>query len=129
MSIVFVGMGTATLGSTKRDKDGNTISKTEACWEADPDGGCVAVGKLNAETMRPEEEPISFFGDWDAAGYLSKVIELLKPRRRMNLPDIRGMIKRAKEDGVERGDVCKYCATCNGDCILIELWEASEEWP
>lgn len=125
MSLLFLAKGTAYLGSARTDEHGNVISTSEPRFEPDPDGGSVAVGVLDPNTMEPTG-PASLFGDWDAAGYLSRVMALLQPSRAVNIPDFRAILHAAKADGNE--DVfCQYCSGLNcRDCIVRE-WKADEK--
>lgn len=128
MSLVLLGLGTTTLGRTKRDENGNIVSQSPAQWEADPSGSSVIVAELDPETMRTKGV-LSVFGDWAAAGYLARALELLQPNRPTNIPDIKGIIQRATKDG--NGDIlCSYCTSINcRDCIINE-WkeEISRKW-
>jgi len=124
MAIIMIGLGETRLGTIRRDKDGNEV-KTPARWTPDPKGGSVCVCLLNPETMEPEGDA-EIYGDWDAAAYLKRVLELLKPTRRSNLPDIKSMIQAAYRDGF---DICDYCCEqgkwyCQ-DCIVQE-WKDEE---
>lgn len=122
MSIVFLAKGTTTLGRTQTDKDGNVVSHTPAQFTIDATGGSVAIGELDPETMKPKGAVTGIYADWDAAAYLAAVLELLKPERTINIPDLRAMIMAAIKDGA---DLCSYCERqgyyCR-DCIIRE-WE------
>ncbi len=126
MSMIFLGVGRAYMGINRTDKDGNVISSEPPRWENDPKGGCIAIGKLNPETME-QDGPAEVFGDWDAAGYLARVLELLKPNRQINIPDIKAVVQTA----TKAGDVDFFCEHCNGcncrDCIINEWKEEVPE--
>lgn len=62
--MIFLAKGTCTLGRVSRDKDGNIIEQTPAKFEAGQDGGCIAVGILNDETM-DQVGQAELFGDFD----------------------------------------------------------------
>lgn len=118
MAMIFMGTGDAHLGVVKKDAMGNVISRTQPHWEAAPGGGCVALGMLDPETMTPEADGVEFFGDWDAARYLTRALALLNPSRRINVPDLAAMIRLAAKQGM---DICEYCPDCNcRDCIVDE---------
>ena len=118
MAMIFMGVGNAHLGVVKHDAAGNVSSKTEPHWEPEEAGGCVAMGLLDPETMEPKEDSVEFFGDWDAAHYLARVLELLHPNRQINVPDLPAMVRAACKDGM---DICHYCHDCNcRDCIVNE---------
>jgi hypothetical protein len=58
------------------------------------------------------------YGDWEAAQYLSRVVQLIHPNRKINIPDLEAMIRGAKKDGF---DICDYCPDLNcRDCIVKE---------
>ena len=122
MSIVFLAKGTTTLGRTQTDKDGNVVSHTPAQFSIDDSGRSVAIGELDPETMEPKGAVTAIYADWDAAAYLSEVLELLKPDRTINIPDFRAIIMSAIKDGT---DFCSYCDRqgyyCR-DCVIRE-WE------
>lgn len=125
MSMIFLATGTVTLGMAKRDKDGNIVESTSARFLWDNNGGSIAIGEMDPETKEINEESVSIFGDWDAAGYLAEVLELIKPRRSINIPDLKAIILAAEKDGT---DVCEYCQSCNcQDCIVKEWKEEAEE--
>ena len=123
MSAIFLATGNATLGRTERDKDGNVVKEIPANFEFADDGGCVAIGPLDPDTNMPQSVS-GLFGDWDAAGYMAKVLELLKPSRPVNIPDFASIIQAAIKDGV---DVCDYCQGLNCcDCAVREWKEDAE---
>ena len=121
MGIISIGVGTCTLGRRQLDKDGNVVKETPARWEADPEGGSVAIVPLNPDTMEPDG-PAEVFGDWQAGDYLARVLELIHPNRQINVPDLEAMIRRAAMDGL---DLCEYCEDCYmcRDCIVKEWKE------
>lgn len=126
MSAIFIATGTCTMGMTKTDKGGNVVSHTPAQFTFDDTGGSVAIGELDSETMKPKGPVTGIYADWDAAGYLEMVLELLKPRRTLNIPDIRTMIVTAAREG---DGLCRYCTSGPGcrDCIIREWEEEAKE--
>ena len=121
MGLISIGVGTCTLGRKQVDRDGNVVKETPACWETDPEGGSVAIVPLNPETME-QDGTAEIFGDWQAAQYLTRVVELIHPNRQINVPDLEAMIRRADMDGM---DICEYCPDpyrCQ-DCIVKEWKE------
>lgn len=122
MNIVCIGLGNATLGHKQYGPDGKVVSETPAKWEPDPEGGCVAVWTMDAET-KEITGPADVFGDWDAAGYLGRVLERIKPGRKINVPDLKKIFKSADDDGI---DLCDYCKDgpcwCCDDCI-VRQWK------
>lgn len=125
MSVIFLATGTCTMGVTTRDKDGNIIESRPAQFTYDDKGGTVVVGKLDPETMKPTEPVDIVYGDWDAAGYLAEALELLKPRRQVNIPDFKAIIQAfIEKDNI---DFCDYCPNLNcRDCIVKEWKEEAE---
>lgn len=126
MSKIFLATGNATMGNTTRDKDGNVIESTPAKFEFADDGPCVAVGLLDPETSMPQGVD-GLFGDWDAAGYLVKALELLNPRRQINIPDFKAIIKAAIE--TDNIDFCDYCPRMGYDCrdCAVTEWKGEIE--
>ena len=131
MSALFIATATVKMGQTTTDKDGNVVKHTKPSCEFDPDGGSVIVGKLKItdDTMEPDG-PVDVFGDWDAAGYLRQALEIIKPKRRHNVPDFEGIIKGMVAKSFDKDcpfiDHCKtmYCR----DCIVNErAKEAADE--
>lgn len=120
MSLFFVGRGDAILGRVERDANGKETKRINAHWENNPEGGSVAIGTLDPETMQPIG-PAAIFGDWDAAGYLAQVLKELGPGRHINIPDMGDIIKGAIRDGFEP---CEHC-TAVGDCpdCVITKWK------
>ena len=121
MGLISIGVGTCTLGRKQVDRDGNVVSETPAKFEVDPAGSCVAIVPLNPDTMEPDG-PAEVFGDWQAGQYLAKVLEMLQPTRKTNLPDLEAMIRRAALDGLDLCDYCEDCYMCR-DCIVKEWKE------
>lgn len=121
MGIISIGVGNCTLGRRQTDRDGNVVSETPAKFEVDPAGSCVAIVPLNPDTMEPDG-PAEVFGDWQAGQYLAKVLEMLQPTRKTNLPDLEAMIRRAALDGLDLCDYCEDCYMCR-DCIVKEWKE------
>ena len=111
MGVIGIGVGTATMGRICRDKDGNITEQSTARWDADPAGGSVAIWPMDPEKMEPSG-PAEVYGNWDAAAYLRRVVDLIQPNRQI--------IRAAAKDGV---DICTYCADCNcWDCI-VSKWK------
>lgn len=126
MNVVFLAKGTCTLGMTKKDKDGNVASSTQAQFTFDDAGGSVAVGEMNPDTNEVDAETVSIFGDWDAAGYLEEALKLLNPKRKVNIPDFKYIIQSIiKHDGVDICDHCHAFYKCS-DCIIKDWKEESD---
>lgn len=133
MSVIIIATGTVTLGGTTLDKDGNVVSKTDAQFTEDNEGGSVIVYKANPDTMEPEDgtEP-AVFGDWQATEYLAKALELINPKRGTNIPDFKGIFKAALPDlpSYIIENMCTDCGqffNCGGECILKEWVEEERE--
>ena len=98
MGVIGIGVGTAKMGRICRDKDGNITEQSTARWDADPAGGSVAIWPMDPEKMEPSG-PAEVYGDWDAAAYLRRVVELIHPNRQINIPDLEAMIRAAERPG------------------------------
>lgn len=125
MSIVFLAKGHAHLGMNKMDNNGNIVESVPARFEFAPDGPCVAVGELDPETMEAKGDA-DIYGDWDAAGYLAKAMELLKPSRKLNIPDFKAIVKSLWEE--DHIDLCDHCRDFH-DCsaCIVNTWKAEDE--
>lgn len=122
MSAIFLIKGTCHLGRTQRDKTGKIVSQTPAQFTADKDGGSIAVGELDLETMTPKEATTSIYGDWDAAGYLEKALVMLQPGRTVNIPDVKAIVQAAyQEDGNDL--LCDYCKSNNCHGCIVREWK------
>lgn len=121
---LFIAKGNATLGAIQRDGSGKVLRETPAQFIANDAGGCVVIGSLDPETMMPSGSIEYMTGDWDAAGYLGKILEFLHPIRPINIPDFKQIFLAAEEDGV---NLCSYCnrGFCR-DCIIDE-WRREEQ--
>ncbi len=126
MSMIFLAKGTCTLGMTQKDKDGNVTNSTQAQFIFDGTGGSIAVGEMDPDTKEIDAETVSIYGDWDAAGYLAEMLKLLKPARRVNIPNLKAIVQAAyQEDGNDL--LCDYCKSMNcRDCIIKEWKEELE---
>ena len=126
MIMIFLGTGHCHLGCTERDKDGNITKEEPAHFEFAEGGPCVAIGTVDLESRTVDDAftITDIFGDWDAAGYLARVLEQLKPARPVNIPDFAAIIQAAIKDGV---NICDYCQGLNcRDCAVTE-WKENEE--
>ena len=122
MGIISIGVGTCTLGSRQRDRDGKVVSETPAQWEADQAGGSVAIVPLNPDTMEPDGAA-EIYGDWQASSYLGRVLELIHPNRQIDVPNLAAMVRAAAEDGLDLCEYCKDFYMCQ-NCIVKEWKEA-----
>ena len=126
--MVFLVKGTYKLGQKTVDKGGNVIKETQPLFTSDPDGGSVAVGILDDETLQPIE-PVELFGDFQPWKYLSYALELLKPKRRGDIPDFKNItLKLSEQDHNDcpYRDVCSSMIHCQ-DCIVFEWLSESDE--
>lgn len=121
--MLFIAKGNVQLGENKVDADGNVISHTDATFSTDENGCCVAVGELDEDAPELKLNIHSIHGDWDAAGYLGAILEALKPRRQVNLPDFKAIFEAARNNG---SDLCDYCQKSVYDCrdCIVKRWEA-----
>ena len=123
MAIICIGKGTTTLGTSKTNQAGAITERTAAKWEPDPQGGSVCLWQANPNTMEPMGAA-EVFGDWQAAEYLGRVLELLNPGRGIDVPKLPQMIRRAMADGV---NICDYCGDFNcRDCIVND-WKGDND--
>ena len=124
--MLFIAKGHCQLGETKVDDDGNIISHTDATFSTDENGECVAIGEFDEDAPELKLSIHSIHGDWDAAGYLGAILEALKPRRQINLPDFKAIFEVARNNGL---DLCDYCPNeiyyCR-DCI-VKRWEEQDD--
>ena len=126
MGMIFLGTGHCHMGRTDRDKDGNITKETPAHFEFADGGPCVAIGTVDPEAQDVHDifTITDIFGDWDAAGYLTRAMEQLKPARPVNIPDFAAIIQAAIKDGV---NICDYCQGINcRDCAVTEWKENAE---
>ncbi len=130
MSALFIATATVRLGQTTTDKDGNAIKHTQPSCEFDPAGGSVIVGKLKItdDSMEPDG-PVDVFGDWDAAGYLAHVLAELKLTRKVNIPDLRGIVRGMVGGRFDKD--CPFREHCDSvvcrDCIVNQWIEEEAE--
>lgn len=123
VGIIGIGIGNARMGVRRTDKDGNVTSETPARWEPDETGGAVCIWPMNPETMQPDGAA-EIFGDWDAAAYLGRALELIKPNRQINVPDLGAMIRAAEKDGF---DLCEYCRGINCPDCIVGTWKGESK--
>lgn len=125
MSVLFIGRGDCHLGMTKRNSEGDVVEHTDAKWEPNPEGGCVAICDMDPEKMEAVGAA-EVFGDWDAAHFLARVLEKLGPGRPINVPDFQKILAGYVDDTGERDIFCEYCERrgydCR-DCIVTEWME------
>ena len=112
-----VVLNPATLPDGLTDADYMRICM--AMVDADPDGGSVAIWPMDPEKMEPSG-PAEVYGDWDAAAYLRRVVELIHPNRQINIPNLEAMIRDAAKDGV---DICTYCPDYNCRGCIVNEWK------
>lgn len=123
--MIFIAKGTTRLGVNKI-RNGEVVEETQATFTIDEDGGSVGIGDIDPETMKIKELS-AIFGDWDAAGYLQMVMELLKPSRKPNLPPLREIVKAGASS---YGDCpfLDWCPKCScRDCCVREWIDENEE--
>lgn len=126
--MIFIAKGHCYLGSRRIDESGNVVEESAARFERGQDGGSVAVGVLDDDTMEPTA-PAEVFGDFDPWGYLSCALKLLAPTRAGNIPDFESIFKKAYADyGNTDCPALHYCErpTCD-DCIVHRWMEEEDE--
>jgi hypothetical protein len=117
--MVFLATGNVSFGMNKRNEAGEIVESTPAAFEHKDGGPCVIVGQLDPETMQ-QVGPATPYGDWQASKYLGQALEVLRPLRSLDVPDIKAIWKMAKERGGV--DLCEYCQNwpiCR-DCVVNE---------
>lgn len=144
MSTIFMSVGAVTLGRVTKDKDGNVVSRKPPQFTEDPAGGCVIIGKAELAEGGQDDDgiliqtgPVEVFGDYQAAEYLRRAVELLQPSRPINIPNFRAIVREAVRQGV---DICECCRPLENqrdgeirhtpacaDCIVREWMEEAEE--
>lgn len=124
MSLIFLATGHAHFGMNKVDKDGNVTESTPARFFFTEGGSSVAVGEIDPETMKINEDSVSLYGDWDAAGYLAETMKRLNPDRMVNIPDFKTMVLRLLKEGI---DICDQCPNCHCRDCTVKEWKEEEE--
>ena len=121
MSAIFLAKGNAYFGSNKTDENGNVIESKPAHFETSDDGACIALGKIDLDTMEIKGVE-SVYGDFQASGDLQGVLDNLQPKRKTDIPDIKGMLRAASGDGF---DICDYCKEGGYNCrdCIISSWK------
>lgn|GEM_PF-436155 len=121
--MIFIEKGDFYLGHRIKDGNGNIIQQNGPEFEPDDNGSSVIVGKLDSETRKQVGEA-DIFGDFNAAGYLKKVLELLTPGRTINIPNFKELFVSASKDNV---DMCDYCEGLHCDNCIVSEWKESLE--
>ena len=127
--MIFLAKGTCTLGNRRFDAAGKVVEEKPAKFETDPNGGSVAVGVLDDDTMEPTA-PAEVFGDYDPWGYLGHALKLLAPTRAGNIPDFENIFKNAYQDyGNTECPALNYCERPSCDDCIVHQWmeEVDEE--
>lgn len=129
--MVFLVKGHAIMGRRARDAAGNIYIDEPAHFDFDDEGPAVAVGTINTATMEIQVDPEtpSAYGDWEQTAYLTKVLELLAPRRKGDIPDLEGIIKKqARSYGTPE---CPFFSECEqpecANCIVDRWVEETKE--
>ena len=126
--MIFLAKGTYTCGTRCVDGDGNTKREEPAKFVTDPNGGSVAVGVLDDDTMEQVGQA-ELFGDFDPWGYLGQALKLLAPTRAGNIPDfekiVKGMYHESPGDGCPFSVFCES-VNCRG-CIVYQWMEEMNE--
>lgn len=127
MSLIFLAKGNARMGMNRVDKDGKITESILPKFETAPDGGCIAIGELDSDSME-QNGAADIFGDYDAAGYLAKVLELLKPSRQINIPDFRDILRASQADH-DRDYFCEHCRDFGHRCLncIVTQWREELE--
>ena len=120
--MIFLAKGTAKMGMCTRDGDGNIVTQTPATFTVEDTGSCIAVGTIDTETHQIKEPVSAIYGDWDAAGYLGAILQMINPSRTLNIPDFKSLIIEAFNNGF---DICEHCdpAYFCRECVVAQ-WKA-----
>ena len=127
--MIFLAKGHCYLGSRRIDENGNVVEESAARFEFDPEGGSVAVGVMDFDTMQITGQT-EVFGDYDPWGYLGHALKLLAPSRAGNIPDFENMFKKEYQDhGNTDCPMLYYCERPNCDDCIVHRWmeEVDEE--
>ncbi len=125
MPSILIEKGNFTMAEVHTNPDGGKETVSAGGWKPDENGGCVIVCAVDTEDKNKQAGDAAIFGDWQAAEYLGRVLELLKPARAVNVPDFKAIFKAARIDGM---DMCLYCQSLEcPDCYMNpENWEEAE---
>lgn len=88
-------------------------------FEPNDNGSSVIVGMLDSETKK-QVGKADIFGDFNATGYLKKVLQLLAPERAINIPNFKELFVSASKDNV---DMCDYCEGLHCDNCIVCEWK------
>lgn len=77
--MIFIEKGNFYLGYRTIDDNGNLIQYRPK-FKPNNNGNCVVVGMLDPKTKEQVGEP-DVFTDFNAKGYLTKILELLSPEK------------------------------------------------
>lgn len=120
--MIFLAKGHCYLGRRRIDKDGNVTEESPARFELDTDGGSVAVGVMDLDTMQITGRT-EVFGDWDPWGYLGHALKLLAPSRSGIIPDFEHMLKKKYQDlGNTNCPMMYYCERPSCDDCIVQRW-------
>lgn len=119
--MIFLAKGHYFLGRRRVDENGNVVEESAARFECGQDGGSVAVGVLDDDTMKPTA-PAEVFGDFDPWGYLSCALKLLAPTRTGNIPDFENIIKKMYQAHRHECPFLDYCERPNCDDCIVNRW-------
>lgn len=126
--MIFLAKGHCWLGQRNIDRDGNVVTETKARFESDPDGGCIAVGTLDDDSMEQTGDA-EIFGDYDHWGFLNCVFQKLAPTRPGNMPDFREIFEKMYEE--QHSAECAFRPYCDrvrcSDCVCWDWIESIEE--
>lgn len=86
--MIFIEKGDFYLGHSTKDGNGNIIQQNGPEFEPDDNGSSVIVGKLDSETRKQVGKP-DVFTDFNAKGYLTKILELLSAKKILIFPNLK----------------------------------------
>ena len=75
--------------------------------------------QLDSET-KEQVGKADIFGDFNATGYLKKVLELLAPERTIDIPNFKRIFAAAFNDDV---NLCDYCNEFQCNNCIVSKWK------
>ena len=117
--MIFLEKGNFYLGRGIFDNNGNVIEQTEPKFVSDDSGTCIIVGVLDSETKK-QVGKADVFGDFNATGYLKKVLELLAPERTIDIPNFKRIFAAAFNDDI---NICDYCNEFQCNNCIVSKWK------
>lgn len=123
--MIFIEKGDFYLGHRIIDDNGNLIQYRPK-FKPNNNGDCVVVGMLDPKTREQVGES-DVFTDFNAKGYLTKILELLSPEKNINIPKFKDIpdFKKifASAYSNDKVNMCKYCDELHCDNCIVTDWK------